>query len=145
MRRPRPYLSNHTQYNSQGVIPHYYSWSTLNGKTFLYWFGAKPRLAIADPDLIKEILIRNPRKSTPQPWQKSYQQQHRWWRNWLALLSLGVLGAEPTRHMILRPKDFEVDIQSQTLNHCQKLKNMLNQSKDELIMNFHLFSLRKYG
>ncbi|KAL2459075.1 Cytochrome [Forsythia ovata] len=41
------------------VIPHYYNWSTLYGKTFLYWFGPKPRLAIADPNLIKEILINS--------------------------------------------------------------------------------------
>ncbi|XP_022866311.1 cytochrome P450 734A1 [Olea europaea var. sylvestris] len=41
------------------VIPHHYNWSTLYGKTFLFWFGAKPRLAIADPDLIKEILINS--------------------------------------------------------------------------------------
>lgn len=39
------------------VIPHYYNWSTVYGKTFLYWFGPKPRLAVADPDTIKEILL----------------------------------------------------------------------------------------
>ncbi|XP_051150950.1 cytochrome P450 734A1 [Andrographis paniculata] len=41
------------------VIPHYFHWSTLYGKNFLYWFGATPRLAVADPDMIKEILISN--------------------------------------------------------------------------------------
>ncbi|XP_027093000.1 cytochrome P450 734A1-like [Coffea arabica] len=41
------------------VMPHYYNWSTLYGKTFLYWFGPKPRLAVADPDMIKEILLNN--------------------------------------------------------------------------------------
>ncbi|KAJ8532425.1 hypothetical protein K7X08_012348 [Anisodus acutangulus] len=39
------------------VMPHYYNWSTLYGKNFLYWFGPQPRLAIADPNLIKQILL----------------------------------------------------------------------------------------
>ncbi|CAI9116708.1 OLC1v1017933C1 [Oldenlandia corymbosa var. corymbosa] len=39
------------------VVPHYYNWSTVYGKNFLYWFGPKPRLAIGDPDMIKEILL----------------------------------------------------------------------------------------
>lgn len=39
------------------VIPHYTAWSTLYGKNFLYWFGSKPRLAVADPGMIKEILM----------------------------------------------------------------------------------------
>ncbi|PHT42702.1 hypothetical protein CQW23_16727 [Capsicum baccatum] len=39
------------------VMPHYYNWSTLYGKNFLYWFGPTPRLAIADPNLIKHILL----------------------------------------------------------------------------------------
>lgn len=39
------------------VIPHYYHWSRRYGKTFLYWFGSKPRIALADPDLIKEVLV----------------------------------------------------------------------------------------
>ncbi|KAF5199831.1 Cytochrome p450, partial [Thalictrum thalictroides] len=29
----------------------------MYGKTFLYWFGSIPRLAIADPDMIKEVLL----------------------------------------------------------------------------------------
>lgn len=39
------------------AMPHYYNWSTVYGKNFLYWFGPKPRLAVADPDMIKEILL----------------------------------------------------------------------------------------
>ena len=39
------------------VAPFYYEWSALYGRTFLYWFGTKPRLAIADPDMIKEALM----------------------------------------------------------------------------------------
>lgn len=31
----------------------------MYGKTFLYWFGSTPRLAISDPDLIKEVLVTN--------------------------------------------------------------------------------------
>ncbi|KAK6130969.1 hypothetical protein DH2020_035295 [Rehmannia glutinosa] len=41
------------------VIPHYCTWSKLYGKNFLYWFGSKPRLAIADPDMIKEALMNS--------------------------------------------------------------------------------------
>lgn len=37
------------------VSPDYYQWSVKYGKTFLYWFGLKPRLALADPDMIKEV------------------------------------------------------------------------------------------
>ncbi|CAL0318462.1 unnamed protein product [Lupinus luteus] len=29
----------------------------MYGKTFLYWFGSTPRLAISDPDMIKEVLM----------------------------------------------------------------------------------------
>ncbi|XP_062097396.1 cytochrome P450 734A6 isoform X2 [Humulus lupulus] len=39
------------------VSPFYHKWSRMYGKTFLYWFGPKPRLAIADPELIKEVLM----------------------------------------------------------------------------------------
>ncbi|XP_057445446.1 cytochrome P450 734A1-like [Lotus japonicus] len=39
------------------VLPFYHGWSCLYGKTFLYWFGSAPRLAISDPDMIKEVLV----------------------------------------------------------------------------------------
>lgn len=39
------------------VAPFYHEWSGLYGRTFLFWFGSKPRLAIADPDMIKEVLM----------------------------------------------------------------------------------------
>lgn len=38
------------------TAPLYHNWSRMYGKTFLYWFGSKPRLAISDPDMIKEVL-----------------------------------------------------------------------------------------
>ncbi|KAH7524068.1 hypothetical protein FEM48_Zijuj06G0079300 [Ziziphus jujuba var. spinosa] len=41
----------------QFASPFYHRWSCMYGKTFLYWFGPKPRLAIADPDMIKEVLM----------------------------------------------------------------------------------------
>ncbi|GMY28459.1 cytochrome P450 734A1-like [Fagus crenata] len=41
------------------VVPFYYRWSIMYGKTFLYWLGTKPRLAITDPDMIKEILTKS--------------------------------------------------------------------------------------
>uniref|UniRef100_A0A2N9GM91 Cytochrome P450 n=1 Tax=Fagus sylvatica TaxID=28930 RepID=A0A2N9GM91_FAGSY len=40
-------------------IPFYYRWSIMYGKTFLYWLGTKPWLAITDPDMIKEILTKS--------------------------------------------------------------------------------------
>uniref|UniRef100_A0A2P2JFW3 Cytochrome P450 734A1 n=1 Tax=Rhizophora mucronata TaxID=61149 RepID=A0A2P2JFW3_RHIMU len=39
------------------VSPFYYEWSRTYGKTFLYWFGSRPRLAIHDLDVIKEVLM----------------------------------------------------------------------------------------
>ncbi|KAL9396665.1 hypothetical protein Peur_010918 [Populus x canadensis] len=39
------------------VAPFYHEWSRKYGKTFLYWFGTKPTLAISDPDMIKEVLM----------------------------------------------------------------------------------------
>ncbi|PRQ27005.1 putative cytochrome P450 [Rosa chinensis] len=39
------------------TLPFYPSWSKVYGKNFLYWFGSKPRLAIADPVMIKQVLI----------------------------------------------------------------------------------------
>ncbi|KAG6750231.1 hypothetical protein POTOM_047325 [Populus tomentosa] len=45
------------------VAPLYYEWSRNYGKTFLYWFGSKPRLAMSDPDMIKEILMNTIKSS----------------------------------------------------------------------------------
>ncbi|CAO2834000.1 unnamed protein product [Amaranthus hypochondriacus] len=42
---------------SKRVMPFYHKWSAQYGKTFLYWFGSKPMLAISDPDMIKEVLM----------------------------------------------------------------------------------------
>ncbi|CAI0383061.1 unnamed protein product [Linum tenue] len=39
------------------VSPFYHAWSRAYGKTFLYWFGLKPRLAVTSPDVIKELLL----------------------------------------------------------------------------------------
>ncbi|KAK8470694.1 hypothetical protein PHAVU_003G033200 [Phaseolus vulgaris] len=38
------------------VVPFYERWSRAHGKTFLYWFGSTPRLAITEPDMVKEVL-----------------------------------------------------------------------------------------
>ncbi|KAA8537654.1 hypothetical protein F0562_027262 [Nyssa sinensis] len=51
----RPISFNHDILSR--VVPHYYNWSVVYGKTFLYWFGPKPRLAIAEPDMIREVLL----------------------------------------------------------------------------------------
>ncbi|KAI9201155.1 hypothetical protein LWI28_019051 [Acer negundo] len=37
--------------------PFYHRWSRMYGKNFLYWFGSNPRLALSDPDMIKEVLM----------------------------------------------------------------------------------------
>ncbi|XP_040995744.1 cytochrome P450 734A1-like [Juglans microcarpa x Juglans regia] len=39
------------------LSPYHSEWSAVYGRTFLYWFGSKPRLAITDPDMIKEVLM----------------------------------------------------------------------------------------
>ncbi|CAK9317226.1 unnamed protein product [Citrullus colocynthis] len=38
------------------VLPYIHRWSEEYGKMFVYWFGSKPRLAISDPETIKEVL-----------------------------------------------------------------------------------------
>lgn len=53
--------ASHSSFNHNEVVrrvmPHYYNWSKAYGSPFLYWFGTKARLAISDPDVIKEILV----------------------------------------------------------------------------------------
>uniref|UniRef100_A0A7N0UAW4 Cytochrome P450 n=1 Tax=Kalanchoe fedtschenkoi TaxID=63787 RepID=A0A7N0UAW4_KALFE len=39
------------------VLPFYHKWSQMYGETFLYWFGWRPRLAVADPEMVKEVLL----------------------------------------------------------------------------------------
>ena len=39
--------------------PYYHRWSFDNGKTFLWWFGSIPNLGIAEPELIKEVLMNS--------------------------------------------------------------------------------------
>ncbi|KVH98391.1 cytochrome P450 [Cynara cardunculus var. scolymus] len=39
------------------VMPHYYFWSKVYGDQFLFWFGTRPRLAVTDPEMIKEVLL----------------------------------------------------------------------------------------
>lgn len=39
------------------VIPFFHTWSRVYGNMFVYWFGSTPRLAITDPDLVKEITM----------------------------------------------------------------------------------------
>ncbi|RZR93023.1 hypothetical protein BHM03_00021419 [Ensete ventricosum] len=38
------------------VAPHYAEWSARFGRTFLYWFGTRPRLAVVDPELVRAVL-----------------------------------------------------------------------------------------
>ncbi|WKA10112.1 hypothetical protein VitviT2T_027704 [Vitis vinifera] len=39
------------------VLPYYSRWSGAYGKTFIWWVGTKPRLALADPEPIKEVFL----------------------------------------------------------------------------------------
>ncbi|KAI0515881.1 hypothetical protein KFK09_008549 [Dendrobium nobile] len=39
------------------VLSFYNHWNKTYGSTFLFWFGPTPRLAVADPELIREIFI----------------------------------------------------------------------------------------
>ncbi|XP_021718680.1 cytochrome P450 734A1-like isoform X2 [Chenopodium quinoa] len=50
-----PMVLNHDI--SHRVMPFYHHWLAQYGKTFLYWFGPRPMLAIADYQMIKEVLI----------------------------------------------------------------------------------------
>ncbi|KAG6674915.1 cytochrome P450 734A1-like [Carya illinoinensis] len=45
----------------QRLAPYYSEWSAVYGRTFLHWFGSTPRLAIDDPDMIKEVLMNTGR------------------------------------------------------------------------------------
>nr|XP_029118323.1 cytochrome P450 734A1 isoform X2 [Elaeis guineensis] len=38
------------------VVPHYREWSAQFGRTFLYWFGPRPRLAIVEPELVRVVM-----------------------------------------------------------------------------------------
>ncbi|XP_027091871.1 cytochrome P450 734A1 [Coffea arabica] len=41
------------------VAPFYKKWSAMYGRTFLFWFGPTPRLTLADPDMIKELMLNH--------------------------------------------------------------------------------------
>ncbi|KAI4320993.1 hypothetical protein MLD38_034420 [Melastoma candidum] len=41
----------------QGAAPFYHKWSHEYGKTFVYWLGSQPKLALSDPDMIKEVML----------------------------------------------------------------------------------------
>ncbi|GJN05656.1 hypothetical protein PR202_ga23305 [Eleusine coracana subsp. coracana] len=51
---PRPYRSHNVL---PRVLAFYHHWRKIYGSTFLIWFGPTPRLAVADPDLIREIML----------------------------------------------------------------------------------------
>ncbi|GMJ02657.1 cytochrome P450, family 721, subfamily A, polypeptide 1 [Hibiscus trionum] len=54
--KPSP-LHNGDHHILPRVTPFYHIWSNMYGKPFLYWAGSIPRLAISDPDMIKEITM----------------------------------------------------------------------------------------
>ncbi|CAL1355889.1 unnamed protein product [Linum trigynum] len=39
------------------VSPFYHEWARTYGKTFLFWFGIRPRLVISRPDDIKQVML----------------------------------------------------------------------------------------
>ena len=38
------------------VQPHFRKWIPIHGRTFLYWFGARPTLCVADVNVVKQVL-----------------------------------------------------------------------------------------
>ncbi|XP_048555198.1 cytochrome P450 709B1-like [Triticum urartu] len=38
------------------VQPHFHKWIPIHGRTFLYWFGARPSLCMADVNMVKQVL-----------------------------------------------------------------------------------------
>ncbi|KAG6539029.1 cytochrome P450 734A6-like [Zingiber officinale] len=49
--------------NSHNILPRvlsfYHHWKTTYGSIVLLWFGPRPRLTVADPELIREIFLSN--------------------------------------------------------------------------------------
>jgi len=39
------------------VQPHFRKWIPIHGRTFLYWFGARPNMCIADVNVVKQVLF----------------------------------------------------------------------------------------
>ncbi|GLJ13558.1 hypothetical protein SUGI_0215300 [Cryptomeria japonica] len=39
------------------VLPAFHQWRKTYGQNIVYWFGTKPRLYVADPELVKEVLL----------------------------------------------------------------------------------------
>ncbi|XP_047069799.1 cytochrome P450 709B2-like [Lolium rigidum] len=39
------------------VQPHFRKWIAIHGRTFLYWFGARPTLCITDVNVVKQVLF----------------------------------------------------------------------------------------
>ncbi|KAM0903963.1 hypothetical protein ACQ4PT_018352 [Festuca glaucescens] len=39
------------------VQPHFRKWIPIHGRTFLYWFGARPTVCIADVNVVKQVLF----------------------------------------------------------------------------------------
>ncbi|KAE9588453.1 putative cytochrome P450 [Lupinus albus] len=57
------------------VSPFYHRWCPIYGKTILYWHGSKPRLALSDPDIIKEALLKTGvwfKRMEPNPFMKMF-------------------------------------------------------------------------
>ncbi|CAA6672762.1 unnamed protein product [Spirodela intermedia] len=52
----RPILDRLDHDITRRVLPHYHEWSAAYGKTFLFWFGSLPRLAVADPAIVRELV-----------------------------------------------------------------------------------------
>ncbi|KAI4353437.1 hypothetical protein L6164_002387 [Bauhinia variegata] len=49
-------IDTHSNDIALRVLPHYHTWSSLYGETFLYWFGTTPRVFMSDQKLAKQIL-----------------------------------------------------------------------------------------
>ncbi|XP_057827235.1 cytochrome P450 CYP72A616 [Cryptomeria japonica] len=50
----KPSLSGHNI--TPRVIPAFHQWGKIYGRDYVYWFGTKPRVFLAHPELVKEVL-----------------------------------------------------------------------------------------
>ncbi|KAG6492449.1 cytochrome P450 734A6-like [Zingiber officinale] len=54
----KPMMMSQNQHNIlPRVLAFYHHWKKIYGSPFLLWFGPTPRLAVTDPDLIREIML----------------------------------------------------------------------------------------
>eukprot|EP01018_Ginkgo_biloba_P037360 Gb_13156 [translate_table: standard] len=71
------------------VLPHHHRWTQTYGRDFLFWFGPKARLNVAEPELIKEMVCRIER-----PKVDTAQENHQ------SCVSYGIIEVESSANML---------------------------------------------